>query len=159
MLPARRPARSERRPRRRRSPPHGEIRHRSSVSRSSPGIRRIRWAAPRVVGQDPLRRPETKRCTHQLLTAAAATPLRGLFPCTSHNTLHFSRCSYYPFTHDCPWIWFDSGPRFVTYERIPGASRATWRTHRRRSCWRPTSRRHTRRGACASAAGAGHLGR
>ncbi|MEV0398258.1 DUF6193 family natural product biosynthesis protein [Polymorphospora rubra] len=61
-----------------------------------------------------------RRQTHQLLTAAAATPLRGLFPYTSHNTLHFSRCSYYPFTHDCPWIWFDSGPRFVTYEPHPG---------------------------------------
>ena len=51
----------------------------------------------------------------QLTTAAQSTPLRTLFPYTSHNSLHFSRCSYYPFTHDCPWIWFGPEPRFITY--------------------------------------------
>jgi hypothetical protein len=51
----------------------------------------------------------------QLLTAAQDTPLRVLFPYTSHNSLHLSRCSYYPFTHDCPWIWFATEPHFITY--------------------------------------------
>ncbi|MCP2323361.1 hypothetical protein HDA40_001868 [Hamadaea flava] len=51
----------------------------------------------------------------RLLTAAQATPLRTLFPYTSHNSLHFSRCSNYPFTHDCPWIWFSPEGKFITY--------------------------------------------
>ena len=32
------------------------------------------------------------------------------------SLLDFSRCSYYPFTHDCPWIWFDDKSQFITYE-------------------------------------------
>jgi hypothetical protein len=55
----------------------------------------------------------------QLATAAQSTPLRNLFPYTSHNSMHFSRCSHYPFTHDCPWIWFDSAARFVTHAPHP----------------------------------------
>jgi hypothetical protein len=55
----------------------------------------------------------------QLTAAAQSTPLRNLFPYTSHNSLHFSRCSHYPFTHDCPWIWFDREPRFITYAPHP----------------------------------------
>ncbi|MGV9810299.1 DUF6193 family natural product biosynthesis protein [Micromonospora chersina] len=55
----------------------------------------------------------------QLLTVAAGTPLRTLFPYTSHNSLHFSRCSDYPFTHDCPWIWFSSDGHFITYPPHP----------------------------------------
>jgi hypothetical protein len=55
----------------------------------------------------------------QLATAAQGTPLRSLFPYTSHNSLHFSRCSQYPFTHDCPWVWFDREPRFITYAPHP----------------------------------------
>lgn len=57
--------------------------------------------------------------TRQLLTVAAAAPLRSLFPYTSHNSLHFSRCSYYPFTRDCPWIWFEPELRFITYAPHP----------------------------------------
>jgi hypothetical protein len=55
----------------------------------------------------------------QLLTAAETTPLRTLFPYTSHNSLLFSRCSSYPFTHDCPWIWFSAEGRFITYAAHP----------------------------------------
>lgn len=55
----------------------------------------------------------------QLTAGAQSTPLRNLFPYTSHNSLHFSRCSHYPFTHDCPWIWFDRELRFITYAPHP----------------------------------------
>jgi hypothetical protein len=56
----------------------------------------------------------------QLLTVAAGTRVRTLFPYTSHNSLHFSRCSDYPFTRDCPWIWFSPEGRFITYPPHPG---------------------------------------
>ncbi|MBB2947336.1 hypothetical protein FB565_007104 [Actinoplanes lutulentus] len=55
----------------------------------------------------------------QLAAAAQGTPLRNLFPYTSHNSLHFSRCSHYPFTQDCPWIWFAPEPHFVAYAPHP----------------------------------------
>ncbi len=41
----------------------------------------------------------------QLIRAAARVPaLRGLRPFTSHWTLHFSRCTGFPFSDDCPSI-------------------------------------------------------
>jgi Family of unknown function (DUF6193) len=46
-----------------------------------------------------------------------------MFPYTSHNSLHFSRCSYYPFTHDCPWIVFTPEGRFVTRRPDPSGWR------------------------------------
>ncbi|MEV0608786.1 DUF6193 family natural product biosynthesis protein [Polymorphospora rubra] len=102
-----------------------------------------------------------RRQTHQLLTAAAATPLRGLFPYTSHNTLHFSRCSYYPVHARLPMdlVRLRTAVRHLrTASRgppgQPGASTAAGTA----GDGRP-GRRHSRRGACASAAGAGHLGR
>jgi hypothetical protein len=55
----------------------------------------------------------------QLLTAASTTPLWRLFPYTSVNTLHFSRCSAWPFTYDCPWVFFHVEQHFVTYAPDP----------------------------------------
>ena len=62
---------------------------------------RRRWVAVRV---------------RQLAAAAQSTPARNLFP---YDSLHFSRCSHYPFTHDCPWILFDREPCFVAYAPHP----------------------------------------
>ncbi|WP_433178774.1 DUF6193 family natural product biosynthesis protein [Actinoallomurus sp. CA-150999] len=45
---------------------------------------------------------------HDLIEAAYAQPrLRALFPFHSHRSLHFSRCTGFPYTHDIPVI----GPR------------------------------------------------
>ncbi|MFI6288634.1 DUF6193 family natural product biosynthesis protein [Streptomyces sp. NPDC051018] len=42
---------------------------------------------------------------HGLIEAAYAEPeLRVLFPYQSHESLHFSRCTRYPYTHDVPAI-------------------------------------------------------
>jgi hypothetical protein len=41
----------------------------------------------------------------RLARAAAEIPaLRGLLPYTGHEVLHFSRCTGYPFSYDCPSI-------------------------------------------------------
>lgn len=36
--------------------------------------------------------------------AAQQPVLRALFPYTSHSTFCFSRCTGYPFSHDCPYV-------------------------------------------------------
>ena len=60
----------------------------------------------------------------ELLTVASGTPLRGLFPFTSVNNLHFSRCHEYPYTMDCPSVWFGIGPHYITFAP-PGRPEST----------------------------------
>ncbi|MFB8277323.1 DUF6193 family natural product biosynthesis protein [Nocardia colli] len=51
------------------------------------------------------RRTQAPHIDHDLIEAAYAQPrLRMLFPYTSHETLHLSRCTRFPFTHDLPAI-------------------------------------------------------
>jgi len=57
-----------------------------------------------------------------LLAATGGTPLRSLFPYTSVNSLQFSRCSEFPWTYDCPWIWF-TPDRFIAYPPHPSLDR------------------------------------
>ncbi len=84
-------------------------------SRSVDEVRDAKWQARLGVTRDDWFWVRQR----QLLIAAQGTVLRSLFPYTSVNTVHFSRCSDYPFTHDCPWIWFSAGGRFVTYAPDP----------------------------------------
>ncbi|MFF3226012.1 DUF6193 family natural product biosynthesis protein [Nocardia suismassiliense] len=51
------------------------------------------------------RRTQVPYIDHDLIEAAYAQPrLRVLFPYTSHETLHLSRCTRFPYTHDIPGI-------------------------------------------------------
>lgn len=51
------------------------------------------------------RRTAAAHVDHDLIEAAYAQPqLRVLFPFHSHRSLHFSRCTGFPYTHDVPAI-------------------------------------------------------
>ncbi|MEV0623945.1 DUF6193 family natural product biosynthesis protein [Nonomuraea sp. NPDC050404] len=51
------------------------------------------------------RTASARHVDHDLIEAAYAEPrLRALFPFHSHRTLHFSRCTGFPYTHDLPVI-------------------------------------------------------
>ncbi|MFI5527298.1 DUF6193 family natural product biosynthesis protein [Kitasatospora sp. NPDC051853] len=53
---------------------------------------------------------------HGLIKAAYARPqLRALFPFHSHQTLNFSRCTGFPYTHDVPVITPVHGKHRVTW--------------------------------------------
>jgi hypothetical protein len=54
--------------------------------------------------QDLLRSSRDARISHIAAAAANIPVLRGLYPFTSHSTLHFSRCTGFPFSPDCPSI-------------------------------------------------------
>lgn len=54
---------------------------------------------------------------HPLIDAAMAEPrLRDLFPYTSHDTLHLSRCTGYPYTTDLPYVKPLGGGRLQVIE-------------------------------------------
>jgi hypothetical protein len=78
-------------------------------------VRDAHWRRHADLGRDGWFLEQLRR----LLTVARQTQLRTLFYYTSHNSLHFSRCSQYPYTRDCPWILFSPGGRFITYPPNP----------------------------------------
>lgn len=56
-----------------------------------------------------------------IVAAKCRSELRILFPVTSHNVLGFSRCTGYPYTHDCPHAVPTHGQQFKVY--APGGQR------------------------------------
>ena len=58
----------------------------------------------------------------ELVLAASREPkLRRLLPYTSHDELHFSRCTDYPWTYDTPWLLpLHDERRFLVLEPPPG---------------------------------------
>jgi Family of unknown function (DUF6193) len=67
------------------------------------------------------RRSPASHVEHDLIEAAyAQPPLRALFPFHSHRTLHFSRCTGFPYTRDAPAITPQpDGKYLVTWWRPP----------------------------------------
>ncbi|MCX4638298.1 hypothetical protein HEP86_08180 [Streptomyces sp. RPA4-5] len=66
------------------------------------------------------------RLIHAAVEAAYAHPLlRALFPLISHGSLHFSRCTAFPWTNDVPSVYPRSGGGFrvVRMNEPVGSSR------------------------------------
>ncbi|PXX56302.1 hypothetical protein DFR70_12043 [Nocardia tenerifensis] len=64
---------------------------------------------------------QARHIDHDLIEAAYAQPrLRMLFPFTSHESLHLSRCTRFPFTHDLPGIFplSDGTYRVISPNRV-----------------------------------------